>query len=132
MVVRESVLADRVRRLIADGKRPACDPRKHIQELKGLVEKTVDEGAIKRSSRIFKALSDPSRLRMMRLLAVRDLCVCEVMAALDMTQPTASHHLNILEDTGLLRAKREGKWTFYGIAEPSLVDLIERIGRRLG
>jgi len=129
MAMRKSVLADRVGRLIAEGKRPVCDPTDYIQELKELVEETVDEKTVRRSSRVFKALSEPSRLRIIRLVAVRDLCVCEIMAALDMTQPTASHHLNILEGAGLLRVRREGKWTFYGIAEPDLVDLIERIGK---
>lgn len=118
--------------MIAEGKRSTCDAATHIRELKALVEETVDEGAVRRESRMFKALSDPSRLRILRLVADREMCVCEVMAAFDMTQPNASHHLGILEDAGLLRARTEGRWTFYKIAEPSLLDLVERIGKGSG
>jgi len=132
MAVKSTVLADRVARLIAEGKRAVCDPTEYIEELKELVEKTVDEEMVRRGSKVFRALSEPSRLKIVRLLKVRDLCVCEIMAAFDMTQPTASHHLNILEDAGLVTARREGKWTFYGIAEPSLIALIEQISRGLG
>ncbi|MEM2904772.1 MAG: metalloregulator ArsR/SmtB family transcription factor [Candidatus Bathyarchaeia archaeon] len=130
--MKASVLTERLGRLIAEGRCRAGDAALHVEELRSLVRKAIDERAVRMESKVFKALSDESRLKMVKLLAARELCVCEVMAALDMTQPTASHHLNILEDAGLLRGRREGKWTFYGIAEPSLIDLIDQIGKVSG
>jgi len=47
------------------------------------------------------------------------MCVCEVMVALDLTQPTASHHLRILENVGLVKARKEGKWVFYALPDPA-------------
>ena len=71
-------------------------------------------------SKVFKALADSIRLRMLGLLSSREMCVCEVMVALDLTQPTASHHLRILENVGLVKDRKEGKWVFYSIASPEL------------
>ena len=82
-----------------------------------------DEKETRDLSRVFKALSDPKRLGILRLLEVRDMCVCELMVALDMTQPNLSHHVKILEREGFVEKRKEGKWTFYS----SLYD--ERISQ---
>jgi ArsR family transcriptional regulator len=79
-------------------------------------------------SRLFKALSDGTRLRMIRLLGVRDMCVCEMIAALGLTQPTASHHLKILEGAGVVEGRKEGKWVFYGLREPKMVAKLMELG----
>ena len=87
-------------------------------ELKALAEKNVsNEGAV-RKAKFFKALADTTRLRILGLLEVREMCVCEVMVALDLTQPTASHHLRILENVGLVKDRKEGKWVFYALNDP--------------
>jgi ArsR family transcriptional regulator len=49
------------------------------------------------------------------------------MVALDMTQPTTSHHLNILENAGFLKSKREGKWMFYGLTNPDILKIINKL-----
>lgn len=73
-----------------------------------------------KKSRLFKALADETRLRILSLLNMREMCVCEIMVALDLTQPTASHHLGILENAGLIKDRKEGKWVFYSIFDPTL------------
>lgn len=65
--------------------------------------------------RVFKALSDETRLRIMNLLLQRECCVCEVMQALDISQTRASRNLNILYEADLLTLKRDGLWSFYSI-----------------
>ncbi|MBS7625761.1 helix-turn-helix transcriptional regulator [Candidatus Bathyarchaeota archaeon] len=50
-----------------------------------------------------------------------------MMTASDLTQPTASHHLNILEDEGLLKDKRKEKWIFYSLANPKILSAISKI-----
>jgi len=65
--------------------------------------------------RIFKTLSDPTRLRILMLLLQRELCVCELMFILKQEQSRVSHHLRILRDSGLVEDIREGKWIIYRI-----------------
>jgi DNA-binding transcriptional ArsR family regulator len=66
-------------------------------------------------AKVFGALSDETRLRMLKLLLNGELCVCEVVQALEIAQPRASRHLGILEDAGLLRSTRRGAWMYYAI-----------------
>jgi ArsR family transcriptional regulator, arsenate/arsenite/antimonite-responsive transcriptional repressor len=68
-------------------------------------------------NQVFRALSDETRLRIIKLLLIRELCVCEIEQALDISQPRASRHLGILEDAGLLRSRRGGAWVHYSIAD---------------
>ena len=64
-----------------------------------------------------KALSDPSRVKIMKMLQKRMMCVCEIQAALQVAQSTASKHLQILEDAGLVTSKKEGLWMNYMVAD---------------
>ena len=66
-------------------------------------------------TRLFKALGDPTRLRIIKLLLKRPLCVCELVFVLKMEQSRISHHLQILREAGLVKDKREGRWMIYGI-----------------
>jgi ArsR family transcriptional regulator len=95
--------------------------------LKELVDRVAKLGVVKKQSRIFKALADETRLRILNLLRAREMCVCEIMIALDLTQPTASHHLRILEGAELVEDLRKGKWVFYKIVNPGLVERILRL-----
>jgi DNA-binding transcriptional ArsR family regulator len=69
--------------------------------------------------KIFKALADPTRLRIMLLLRRRDLCVCELMYILRMEQSRVSHHMRVLRDAGIAEDVREGRWIIYRIAAAS-------------
>ena len=60
-----------------------------------------------------KALSDPNRVRIIKLLEKTDLCVCEIQAVLGLAQPTVSSHMKILEDAGLVEKERQGTWMIY-------------------
>jgi len=67
--------------------------------------------------RIFKALADPTRLRIMLLLRQRELCVCELMYILGMEQSRVSHHMRVLRDAGLAEDVREGRWIIYRVPD---------------
>ena len=96
----------------------SCDKvSEYAAELKALSEKNITSEEASRKSKFFKALADTTRLRILGLLAVREMCVCEVMVALDLTQPTASHHLRILENAGLVKDRKDGKWVFYSLSD---------------
>ncbi|MFA4873887.1 MAG: metalloregulator ArsR/SmtB family transcription factor [bacterium] len=91
------------------------------------------EGDVQNLLRIFKAAADPTRLRILRMLAVKPLCVCEVMSVLGMAQSTTSKHLRILYDAGLIEEIPGGVWTVYRFVRPQtrsvaahLLDLIKK------
>ena len=69
--------------------------------------------SMKQLARIFKALSDETRLRIIALLSNGELCVCDLMAALDLPQSTVSRHLAYLRHAGLVEDRRNGVWMFY-------------------
>ncbi|GAB4336921.1 MAG: hypothetical protein Kow0089_07650 [Desulfobulbaceae bacterium] len=63
--------------------------------------------------RVMKALSDPGRVKIVKMLEKREMCVCELTAALGLAQPTVSKHLRLLEDAGLVASRKEGSWVNY-------------------
>jgi ArsR family transcriptional regulator, arsenate/arsenite/antimonite-responsive transcriptional repressor len=69
---------------------------------------------------IFKALSDETRLRVIKLLEQGELCVCDITAALDMVQPKVSFHLSALKEAGLIKDRKQGKWIHYSLNEKDL------------
>jgi len=71
-----------------------------------------------------KALADPTRLRVLALLRERELCVCEICDALEISQSTLSTHLAILRDAGAVRTRKEGQWIYYSV-EPERVRLLD-------
>jgi ArsR family transcriptional regulator len=68
-------------------------------------------------SRLFKALGDPTRLRIVALLAHGELCVCHLQHALALPQPHVSRHLGVLRAAGVVEARREGSWIHYSLSE---------------
>jgi len=69
--------------------------------------------------KVFKALADPTRLRIVHLLRRRELCVCELMFVLDMEQSRVSRHMRVLREAGLADDVREGRWVVYRIPDPA-------------
>lgn len=63
----------------------------------------------------FKALADPTRLRILELVSTGEQCVCELADRIDVAQPLLSHHLKVLKAAGFVRARREGRWTYYAL-----------------
>ena len=118
---------ERLHRLIKAGICPAEDAITYSEELKQLAIMAMSGEAAKVKSRFFKAFADEKRLRILSLLQVREMCVCELMVALELTQPTASHHLQILEYSGLVTRRKEGKWVFYSLADPKLFENLNKL-----
>lgn len=70
-----------------------------------------------RATAVFSSLADPIRLRALALIAKHgELCVCELVAALDLPQPKISRHLAVLRDAGLLRDRRDAQWVLYALS----------------
>src|SRR3972149_623019 len=70
---------------------------------------------IKEKTKLFKSLSDSNRLRILKMLQVKPLCVCEITDVLDLATSTVSKHLSVLKDTGFIIEQKDGKWVNYMI-----------------
>ncbi|MEJ5327276.1 MAG: metalloregulator ArsR/SmtB family transcription factor [Candidatus Bathyarchaeia archaeon] len=123
----ESKINERLSRLAETGSCSFEKASEYVDDLKVLADKGMSTEEAEVRSKFFKALADPTRLRILGLLKAREMCVCEVMVALDLTQPTASHHLGILENVGLVKKRKEGKWVFYSLADLEKFELIRNI-----
>jgi ArsR family transcriptional regulator len=69
---------------------------------------------------VFKALSDETRVRILKLLEQGELCVCDIVAALDTIQPSVSFHLSTLKEAGLIKDRKQGKWVHYKIDDSDI------------
>ena len=96
-----------------------------IANLKRLLSKIPSDEVFEVKSEQFKAISDPTRLKILYLLQEGELCVCEIIMALEKPQSTISHHLNVLKNTGFIKGRKEGVWIHYKLVNPEIVDLIE-------
>ena len=83
-----------------------------------------DDGLTRRAADIFSALSDPTRLRILRALDVGELCVCDLAAVAGVSQSAVSHQLRILRDRDLVSFRREGKRAVYRLADEHVRTLL--------
>jgi len=74
---------------------------------------------------IFKALSDPNRLLIFEMLSLCELCACDILEKFNITQPTLSHHMKILCACGLVKARRDGKCSYYSLDAAKIIQLQE-------
>lgn len=72
---------------------------------------------MKQFIKVTKALSDPNRVKIVKMLQYRSMCVCEIQAAIQLAQPTVSNHLKILEEAGLVTYSKSGLWVNYSLAD---------------
>jgi len=122
-----SKIDKRLQRLAESGSCSCETTSEYADELRELANKNLSLENSEAKSKVFKALADPIRIRILGLLSFREMCVCEVMVALYLTQPTASHHLGILENVGLVKDRKAGKWVFYSIASPELLEGLRKL-----
>jgi ArsR family transcriptional regulator len=94
-----------------------------------LLTAPLDEGRAADLARVFKALGDPVRLRLLSMIASRaggEVCVCDLTPAFDLSQPTISHHLKLLKQAGLIDSERRGTWVYYRLL-PEMTDRLAAI-----
>ena len=72
---------------------------------------------MKEMVKVFKAVADPNRIRILKMLQQKKMCVCELSAVLGITQPSVSRHLSMLRDAGLVRDERNCQWIDYELCE---------------
>ena len=71
----------------------------------------------KRAAVIFKAFCDENRVKILQMLKSGEKCACKLLEEMNITQPTLSHHMKILCDSGIVEGRKDGKWMYYSISE---------------
>jgi ArsR family transcriptional regulator len=72
---------------------------------------------VKRTALIFKAFCDENRIKILQMLLSGEKCACRLLEEMNITQPTLSHHMKILCDSGIVTGRKEGKWMHYSISD---------------
>ena len=106
-------------------------PVETVARCSPLMTEPISVEAAERVVPLLKALADPVRLRLLSLVASHaggEACVCDLTDAFDLSQPTISHHLKVLHETGLLDRSKRGVWVYYQVREEALADLAVLIG----
>ncbi|MDD1762058.1 MAG: metalloregulator ArsR/SmtB family transcription factor [Methanothrix sp.] len=113
---------NRMTRLIGDADKAECK----VNKLRCITNK-LDETQIKAEAEIFKAMADPCRLKILSLLREGELCVCEIMVAVDRPQSSTSHHLSLLKDAGLIKERKDGRWSRYRLSEGAVIEMLNLV-----
>ena len=90
----------------------------------------LDEDAAERLARVFRALGDRHRVRLLSLIAAADgggACICDLTAPLGLSQPTVSHHMKQLAEAGLVTREQRGKWAYYRVVPQAMQALSETL-----
>jgi ArsR family transcriptional regulator len=90
----------------------------------------LDTAAAERIARVFKALGDPTRVRLLSLIAAADggeACLCDLTGPVALSQPTVSHHMKLLVEAGVVTREQRGKWAYYRVVNDALRAIAQAI-----
>lgn len=96
-----------------------------VEQLEDIKGDLANELSIDSLAKIFKALGDPSRLRIIYVLSKTELCVCDIATLLDMTQSSISHHLRVLRNLNLVKFRKEGRMVVYSLDDDHVFTLLQ-------
>jgi ArsR family transcriptional regulator len=77
------------------------------------------------SARLLKVIADPKRLKILDILSCGEQCACNILEHFDFTQPTLSHHMKVLEDSGLVTTRKAGLWSYYSLNETQCSNVLQ-------
>jgi ArsR family transcriptional regulator len=103
----------------------------HFKKLRNLGNKLFRDHKYKELIEFLNALSNIKRLLILNILKEKDRCVCELEAVLDESQPSISHHLKILENAGLIRGWKKGKFTHYDVVQDQINFYLNLLNQEL-
>ncbi|RLG02953.1 MAG: ArsR family transcriptional regulator [Thaumarchaeota archaeon] len=117
----------RLSRLLKVRRIEGVTAEEYAHRLRKLLDGVIEHEKAERAARVFSAVSDPVRIKILKLLEKESMCVCELMKALNMRQSLISYHLKFLREAGLIKPVRKGKWVFYEIADKKVLRMIDKI-----
>lgn len=100
----------------------------HEEILEKVKKEMTGEERLFAMAETFKALSDPTRLKIINALMLAEMCVCDLAALLNMSQPAISHHLKTLRQTRLIKYRREGKMAYYSLDDDHIKAMFDVCG----
>lgn len=99
---------------------------KHRKMVEAIRKEDLSGERVVKLSKIFKALGDPTRLRIIHSLSKEELCVCDIADLLEMNQSAISHQLRVLKDLRLVKCRREGKSAIYSLDDDHVLELFNQ------
>ena len=97
----------------------------HDEVVKEAIAQKLDNKEVEALSTIFKVLGDPTRINILWSLMGREMCVCDLAAALSMTKSAISHQLKTMKDAAVVKSRRDGKNVFYSIDDSHVADMLQ-------
>ena len=98
----------------------------HEEAVAKVRAKISGDALLKKTAELFKALDDPTRLKIINALMLAELCVCDIAAVMDMTQPAVSHHLKVLRQLQLVKYRRDGKTVYYQLDDKHVYNIFHQ------
>jgi ArsR family transcriptional regulator, arsenate/arsenite/antimonite-responsive transcriptional repressor len=96
-----------------------------------VLEAPLGESDAAELAHVFAALADPVRLRLLNLIAAAgEVCACDLLAPLDRSQPTVSHHTKVLADAGLIVGEKRGRWVWWSIVPARLAEVRDALASK--
>ncbi|MDS3861722.1 metalloregulator ArsR/SmtB family transcription factor [Thermosynechococcaceae cyanobacterium BACA0444] len=111
---------------------PSCDvPLVHLEQVRQVQPDVMSLNQAQQMAEFFSALADPSRLRLMSALARQELCVCDLAAAVKVSESAVSHQLRILRSQRLVKYQRVGRNVYYSLADHHVMNLYREVAAHL-
>lgn len=87
-----------------------------------------DDGALEQTATVFKALADPTRVRILKTIShMQQMCECNIVPAFGLSQPTISYHLKILREAGLITSERRGQWVWHQVNQRAVLKAVRSL-----
>ncbi|MBM7562012.1 ArsR/SmtB family transcription factor [Fusibacter tunisiensis] len=98
----------------------------HEEIVTAVKEHLLPDDTAKSTAALFRVLGDPTRVRILQLLSLKEMCVCDISAALDMSQSSISHQLNTLRTNRLVRNRKAGKVVYYALDDQHVLNILNQ------
>lgn len=106
--------------------------KKILKNAEGQFPIILDNDQLEETSNFFKGLADETRLKIISLLWLEDMCMCEIVAGLGAANSTINHHLKILEKGGIIESRREGKFTIFSLNKEKVTPIVPYLRKKNG